>query len=341
MKKLSILSALGLGALLTTGCGPDPKEQALNDVKTYVQTNLDALHQAAVDLRNDAPAPDADGWNATDDAAAVAKMKEDWKKARVAYERIEGAIAVLFPELDVSTDERYDGFIAEAPDDNLFDGEGVIGIHAVERILWSDSIPASVREFEEGLPNYRPAAFPATQEEAAAFKDGLLARLEADTKQMRDDFAPLELDPAAAFRGVIGSIEEQVEKVNLAATGEEESRYAQHTLADMRANVEGGREIFKAFSPWLLGTEHGKELDDGVKGGFDRLDAAYAAVEGDALPPVPQTWSSQNPSEADLATPFGKLWKVVRDEADPGLEGSTAHEMNHAAEALGIPELPE
>src|SRR5262249_25187867 len=163
-------------------CGPKtpPQDQALLDVKSYIQTNLDALHTAVVDLQNDAPAPDADGWNATSDAAAVQKMKTDWTRARIAYEHIEGAIAVLFPALhvhcpehDLHTDDRYDGFIATGPDDNLFDDEGVTGIHAAERILWSDSIPQRVMDFEKGLPYYQPAAFPANENQAREFKEKL------------------------------------------------------------------------------------------------------------------------------------------------------------------------
>src|SRR5262249_55052923 len=154
--------------------------------------------------------------------------------------------------LDFSTDARYEGYLAEGPDADLFDDNGVTGVHAVERVLWSDVIPERVRVFESGLPGYRAAAFPATEAEAASFKQKLCARLATDAETMRSQFAPLALDPAAAFRGVIGSMGEQVEKANKAATGEEESRYAQYTPADMRANVEAGIAIYGEFRPWLL-----------------------------------------------------------------------------------------
>ena len=339
--KTRIALTIGSMALAWTGCGPAPEDQALTDVKAYVQQNLDDLNAAAVALQQAAPTPDADGWNAADDAAAVESMKAEWKKARLAYERVEGAIAVLFPELDVSTDERYDGFIAGGADDNLFDAEGVIGIHAVERILWSDSIPDSVRQFEEGLPHYKAAAFPASEAEARDFKEKLLPKLVADTQEMKESFAPLALDPAAAFRGVIGSMQEQLEKTNLAATGEEESRYAQHTLADMRGNVEGGRKIFAAFEPWLQSQPDGSALVDAVNAGLSRIDAKYAELGGDAIPPVPETWSSQNPSDADLQTPFGKLYALLESETDASREGSTVQQMTRAAEVLQIPELAE
>src|SRR4051812_4435484 len=151
-------------------------------------------------------------------------MRNAWRHSRAAYEHIEGAIAVLFPEIDVSLDARYDAFIAVAPDDNLFDAQGVTGVHAIERILWSDQIPARVLAFESALPGYRAAAFPATAAEATAFRDQLVARMLTDAMTMETQFAPLALDQAAAFRGVIGSLREQVEKAEFAATGEEESR---------------------------------------------------------------------------------------------------------------------
>ncbi|MFL5358312.1 EfeM/EfeO family lipoprotein [Archangium sp.] len=328
--------------LATASCGPDvpPQDQALLDVKSYIQTNLDALHTAVVDLQNDAPAPDADGWSASSDAAAVQKMRADWARARIAYEHIEGAIAVLFPELDLSTDDRYDGFIATGADDNLFDNEGVTGIHAAERILWSNAIPQRVLDFEKGLPYYQPAAFPANENQAREFKEKLLGRLVADVKTMKTQFGPLALDTASAFRGVIGSMSEQIEKANRAASGEEESRYAQYTLADMRANVEAGVSIYAAFKPWLLEQKGGKELDGKIAAGFKHIQDHYASLPGDALPEVPSTWSSEHPSAQDLATPFGQLYQTLTNEAEPDTDGTLVNSMNAAADALGIPLLP-
>jgi iron uptake system component EfeO len=270
---------------------------------------------------------------------AVDQLKADWKKARVAYEHIEGAIAVLFPELDVSTDARYDDFIAEGADTNLFDDQGATGIHSIERILWSDAIPERVKTFEAGLPGYQTAAFPSTSTEADDFKNKLCARLVTDVETMRAQFAPLALDVAAAYRGVIGSMVEQVEKAKKAATGEEESRYAQYTLADMRANVDAGVETYQAFRPWLL-TMGGAALDTKISTGFQKVQGAYAGLTGDALPPVPTTWS-MTPSQADLATPFGMLFQLLETEANPDMAGSLVEAMNQSADLLGIAQLPE
>jgi iron uptake system component EfeO len=200
----------------------DLEAEAILAVKAYTDAELGNLSAAALALQGAAPDPDADGW----DAGETAAMEAAWVDARNAYERVEGAIAVLFPDLDAATDERYDGFIAEGPDSNLFDGEGVIGVHGIERIVWADRHPSWVVTFESALPNYSPAAFPATQAEADAFKNALCQRLVEDTATMESEFEPLALDSAAAFRGVIGSMAEQYEKVALASTGEDESRYA-------------------------------------------------------------------------------------------------------------------
>lgn len=335
-------------ALLLAACGNDPidegngnpadhQTQAILSVKTYVSSELARLRDAAVALQAAAPEADADGWNPTDDAAAVEAMRAEWKKARLAYERIEGAIAVIFPDLDASTDERYDGFIAEEEDDFLFDGEGVTGVHGIERILWADQHPEQVVAFESALPGYVAAAFPANLEESRAFKEGLLQRLVDDTQTMVDDFAPLALEPAAAFRGVIGSLEEQREKVTLAATGEDESRYAQHTLGDMRANLEGGRRIYEAFGPWLASVEGGAELASLVTAGFERIGTHYAGLTGDAIPEVPATWDGANPSAEDLDTAYGELFQLLEAEADPQASGSLVHSMAAAADAMSIP----
>jgi iron uptake system component EfeO len=338
------IAALLAATALTGGCAGDkttpPDQQALLDVKTFIQANLEELKAAVTGIRDAAPAPDADGWNATADAAALDDMKAQWKKARGAYEHVEGAIAVLFGELDVTTDERYDGFIADGRvDDNLFDDQGVTGVHAIERILWSDSIPARVLTFESGLAGYKAAAFPATQQEAADFKDKLCKRLIDDVEMMRSQFAPLALDTQTAYRGIIGSMTEQVEKATKAAGGEEESRYAQYTLADMRANVAAGIKTYDSFEAWLKSAPNGVALDTGIRAGFQRIQDKYNSISGDALPPVPTTWS-MTPSAEELATPFGQLFALLKNESDPETAGSLVNTMDKSADALNIPRLP-
>ena len=331
-------------ALALAACGEpdDPRAVALATVKATLDRDLGALVVAVRALRAAAPAPDADGWSAARDPAAVAALRARWREARAAYERIEGAIAVLFPTIDYRTDERYDGQLAEIVarrDDDLFDGDGVIGMHAVERILWADAHPARVVTFERALPGYVPAAYPATAAQAAAFRDGLCATLVRDVEQMQREFTPLALDPAAAFRGVVGSMEEQVEKVDRAASAEEESRYAQATLFDLRNNLAGARDAWAAFRPWVL-ARNGAALAGAIDARFAALGERYAAIPGDAIPPVPEGWNPDAPTDEQQRSAFGQLRAFVLAESDPQREGSLVHAMNLAADLLDIPRLP-
>lgn len=308
---------------------------AILAVKTHIQQRLDDLDEAVIALEAAAPAPDEDGWSAATDPAAVESMRASWKKARVAYESVEGALAVVFPDLDYTLDARYDAFIEAVPDDNLFDDSGVTGMHAVERILWADSIPAEVIAFESALPSYKAAAFPASYAEAAAFRDQLVARMVADVETMRTQWKGLALDSAAAYYGTLGSMGEQAEKVFKAATGEEESRYARFTLEDMRANVAAAKVTYAAFQPWVTSKEGGEDVDRLITTGFAELEASYADIQGDALPPVPEGWSSDSPTPAMLATPFGELFEVVEKHADTENDASIVAAMSRGATLLG------
>lgn len=303
-----------------------PRERAIADVKQVVQRDIDALVVAVRALQEAAP---TERWDGRD--PSVRTMRARWGEARNAYERIEGAIATLFAQIDQSVDARYDAFVQLQPDDDLFDGEGVTGMHAVERILWADAHPAETVRFESALSGYSPARFPTNDDEAQRFRDELLGRLVRDCEQMQREFAPLALDPAAAYRGVMGSIEEQVEKVMLAATGEDESRYSRRTLADMRANLEGGRAIFAAIEPWLKSVDAEAEASR-VTAAFDELQETYAGLSGAALPDVPEHW---NPDEPNEETPYGRLFTIVSRHADPEAEGAI-QAMTSAARKLGI-----
>jgi iron uptake system component EfeO len=319
------------------GFDNDYETQSTLTVKGYVSGELVKLTNAAIAIQKAAPAPDDDGWNAQDDADAVMQMRSAWSDARAAYEHIEGSIAVLFMAEDVSTDERYDGFIATMPDNDLFDDQGVVGVHAIERVLWSDSIPARVVAFESSLDGYVAASFPTNHDEADEFKNKLCARLVSDIGKMRDEYASVALDSAAAFRGMIGSMKEQKEKTTLAASGEDESRYAQNTLADMRANLAGADAVFKAFRAWS-DSVNGAPTGTKIQSGLDDIGSAYSAIDGVALPEVPETFNPDSPSDDDLATPYGKLWQLLNAQTDLNSDDSVISIMSKAADKMGIRE---
>lgn len=323
------------------------------DVTTGIQSvigmQLDELYRAVEDLRNAAPVPIGRGWDETQDAQAFVQMKEAWRRARIAYEHVEGAVAPLFPDIDTAIDARYDDFMSALAsvggDADLFDDRGVTGMHAVERILYLKNTPATVVDFEKVLPGHKVAAYPATQEEAAAFKNKLCSKLVTDVKVLVDEWKPAKIDLATAYAGLVALMNEQREKVNKAATGEEESRYSQLTLADIKANLEGTRSVYEVFQPWILAKNDADPAKDGsardkrIHAGFDALDAAYKVNPGDAMPPPPSTWSSQNPTQADLDTPFGKLFSSVKSAVDANRDGSVVFEMNGVAEVLAFPRL--
>jgi len=305
---------------------------------------------AAQDLQRAAPLPPDRGWDAKKDAAAITAMKGAWIRARTAYESVEGALAPLFPDLDFSIDARYDDVLAQLEpegDKDLFDDEGVTGMHAVERILYSDVTPQRVVTFEETLPGYVPAAFPATADQAAEFKSKLCGKLIADAGALLSQWTPADIDAAVAFQGLISLMNEQREKVQKASSNEEESRYSQRTMADLRDNLAGTKVAYAFFQPWIsakarhgdpsASTQCGRAIDGKIEEGFAKLDAAYRIVHGDSVPVPPATWSAESPSAADLQTPFGKLYTVVDAAVDPTIDGSVGAEMNDAATLLGFP----
>lgn len=325
--------------LALLACAP-ADQQALTQVKGSIATQLEALSVASSALCAAAPEPKATGWDPTVDGAAIDSMKKQWLLTRDSYEQVEGAVAVLFNDLDAATDQRYDDAVEAGVDSNLFDDVGFTGMHAIERILWASWIPEQVTHFEQSLGDrYIAPAFPANQQQADDFKNKLCARLVRDVKQMKADFTPLALDAASAYRGTVGSMHEQLEKVTNASTGAEESRYAQTTLRDMRSNLAGAKATYEAFRPWLAQKSQ-SATDARIVAGLKRVQAAYDSISADAIPAPPATWSSVHPSDADLATDFGKLYSVLLRETDVKVEGSLVYDMTAAADALAIPRLP-
>jgi len=344
MKHLLIasLSSLALIACGTDKSDADYRTEVAKDMHDSIDGDITDLAKAARDLQAAAPTPTGRGWDKTQDAAAITAMRDAWRRCRVAYEHFEGATAPLFPGLDASLDARYDDFLSmlgDKGDADLFDDTGVIGMHAIERILFSDSIPAPVVTFESQLPGYKAAAFPSTEAEAVAFKTKLVQKLIDDTDSLHTQWKPSAIDIGSAYQGLVSLMNEQKEKVNKAATGEEESRYAQMTLFDLRNNLIGTRKVYEVFRAWIATKQGGADADAKIEAGFDGLAKLYDADPGDAVPAVPATWSSDKPSDADLATPFGTLWQQVHLAVDPHKDGSVVSEMNKTAVLLGFPQF--
>jgi iron uptake system component EfeO len=322
------------------------QQEAVTGMHDSLLADINNLVTASQGVQAVAPLPTDRGWDDTADAAAITAMKASWIQARTAYEHIEGALAPLFPDIDFSIDARYDDFLAAlngVPDTQLFDGQGVTGLHAVERILYAPVTPQNVITFESKLTGYEPASYPTNPSDAATFQTGLCAKMLADAQTLQTQWTPQKIDLDGAFQGLVSLMEEQREKVNKAATFEEESRYSQRTLADIRDNLAGTQKIYGLFSDWLKSKStqelNGAEIDANIEAGFAKLSALYATYPGDAIPAPPETWSAENPSEEDLATPFGLLYAGVNAQSDASQPDSIVAQMNNAAVLLGLPPL--
>jgi iron uptake system component EfeO len=332
-----------LSASLAAACNDKTDADFRADVSASMHTSItEDLSNLVGAVRGlQAVAPNR-AWNPGTDAAAIADMQNAWKRARTAWEHVEGAIAPEFAGFNVSMDARYEDFLTglgSAGDPNLFDATGVVGMHAIERILFAAEIRPEIVAFERALPGYKAAAYPATNDEAIAFKTQLVQRLIDDTSTLGDAWLPADVDIGTAYFGLVSLMNEQQEKVNLAASGEEESRYANVTLFDLRNNLDGTQKAYELFREWILSKAAAERSDHQILDKFGFLMDTYK--DGDSLPTVPENWSSEGPTEANLHTDFGKLWQNVRTSVDPKSKGSVVFEMNHVAAMLGFPEFVE
>jgi iron uptake system component EfeO len=369
-------STIGVAAVLAAACSSsssapttDAEFQAalVKGMRTSFVGDLSNLVSASQALQKAAP-DNLAGWTDT----AVAAMETPWIAARTAYEHIEGATAPIYPDIDYSIDSRYDDFMAAlAPtgDSYLFDDMGVTGMHAVERILYVKVTPPSVVTYEATLPGYVVAAWPATDQEASDFKNKLVQKQITDAQTLETDWeGATNYDLGAAFQGLVSLMNEQQEKVDKASTDQEESRYSQRTMADIRANLAGTEKIYALFQPWIRSKKaasgdasaadagagtggadaggadagaplDGTQIDANIEQGFAKLETLYGMVTGDAIPQPPSTWSSENPSSTDSQTPFGVLYLGVHAAVDPNSPSSVVSQMNDAAVLLGFPQF--
>ena len=151
-------------------------------------------------------------------------------------------------------------------------------------------------------------------------------------------------DLGAAFQGLVSLMNEQHEKVDKASTqsrgvallADDHGRHPQQPgrhPAGLRAvsaldPVEGGRHARRRAAGTAAPRRTARRSTPPSRPGFAKLQALYDSVSGDAIPQPPDTWSSVNPTTADLATPFGMLYMGVHQAVDPEKPGSVVAEMN-------------
>jgi iron uptake system component EfeO len=344
MTRLWWSAVLSLGLLV--GCSTDgnravladeaSEEQTLSAAKALIQSRFDDFAIATRALHDAAPDPDHDGWNADDDAVAVTAMRAAWLKARAAYTAVEVPASTLFPEIHRRVDTDYDDLIAGGADPSPFDDHGVIGLQAVERILWSNAIPANVDEHEASLENNFIARFPGDADEAKQLEVDLLGRLAADAEALRDGWRASEIDVSTAYSTTTLSLQEQLGQLEEAGKGEGKARYSGGSLANLRADLAATRAMYAVFRPWILAKSGGAHTDEEVGKAFTRLTAAYDMAPGNDLPLPPPSWREADPSDAMLATAFGLLFVAARDEANPSVDGTLCFEMVEGAGLLGV-----
>jgi iron uptake system component EfeO len=323
----------------------DYEAEVVRGLHDSIMTDIVNMEAALTDIQS--AAPTGRGWDPVTDAAALDTMRSAWIRARQAYERIEGVVAPVFPEIDVPLDERYEGFLATlgaTGDQYLFDNHGVTGMHAIERILYVATTPDRVVTSERALPGYKAAALPATAQEAADFKSLLCGKALSDAALLHREWDGAVFDASLAFQGLVDLMIEQREKVNKASSNEEESRYSQRTMDDLRENLAGTKRAYEIFAPWIVskaapavGAQSGHDIDSAIRTGMGSMNDSYSAQTGDAIPQPPDDWSA-DPTPADLATPFGKLYTLVRASVNPNISGSVVGEMNSASDLLGFPQ---
>lgn len=320
----------------------DYRAEVTTAVRESVATDLDTLVKFARDLQAASPSRSWVTPFGGVNRMAISNMRDAWRKTRVAFEHIEGAIEPMFDDLDFALDARYEESLAKlngAGDQSLFDANGVTGMHAIERILFAPDIRPDVVNFESQLPGYKPAAYPASDNDAIAFKFGLVQRLIDDADNLRKRWQVADdIDVGLAFRGLISLMIEQQQKVNLAVSNAEESRYSNITLFDLRNNLDGTKTIYGLFRDWARSKSAGIPPDDLIQAKFTDLVMAYSTDPGDALPTVPASWRNLGPTADNLATPFGTMWMSIRQAVDPDSDASAVFSMNKIATLLAFPE---
>jgi iron uptake system component EfeO len=177
----------------------------------------------------------------------LAEAQRLYAPARVHYERIE-PIAELFNDLDSSIDARADDFEKKEKDTTW------TGFHHLEYVLFT-------RKTTDGLA---PAA----------------DKLAADTVELRQRLAGLELPP----KDVVGGAAELIEEVASKKISGEEDRYSHTDLWDFQANTDGAQKIFVLLKPLL--SDRDPQLVARVEENFAKVDKTLAKYKaGDGFEP--------------------------------------------------------
>ncbi|MFT5434795.1 MAG: hypothetical protein ACI9OJ_005509, partial [Myxococcota bacterium] len=325
-----------VAALFTASCSASEEPEQIPTSRTTLTLALHAevgerladFEGALANLEAAVPPPDADGWSDSTEAAAVLTMREHWRQARVAYQKIWPFVAVLHPAEEAELDLLLDVYLNEPSDE-------FVGMHAIERILWADAIDAAVLATEDLLDGAPKARFPNDAASARYFRDDLVGGARSAAKRMATRHQSEGLGPELALIGMAKMTEKLLKKL-APPLGLYESRYSRHTAAELLANIDGLESAWRVLEP--LGDT---AATSAVNAGLGRLRTILAGVEH--LPTVPENW---NPSIVEPPVGVGDyqgLWTALRAEVDL-VEGSLTWGLMRAltaAEALPAEPAPD
>jgi len=160
-------------------------------------------------------------------------MKGAWQRGRAAWERSEGVLAALFPDLDQSMDARYEDFSdaraarAQWDPDRSTAAESRALQHRAHRVPARHSGHPSSRA-EATLAGAQPAAWPRPRG-SGAVQQGLVGRWSVIHSPWSDAWAPDAVDLHARVRRAHWADERASREVSLAGLQLDESRYSQRT----------------------------------------------------------------------------------------------------------------
>lgn len=336
------MACVACGSTDDSPTGPSDEEYETEiraDLRHGASEDIQLLAQSVDDLCLQAPKldwnPSVPGWDVTKHATAIDGMKVSWKWARSGYQQSKAPLSHQFPDTVARLDARYEDHSEQVSHD-AFTGYAWSGLHAIERILWAGEIPTQVIEFESTLPGYVPASWPVTGQDAAQFERTLCVDLADDLAHLKGHWAVVTLQVDAVFLALASSMSEPRQELLKSVSGADASRYSQRTLADLRDALAGVRKTYEPYRKYLRSKSGGAKVDTKILAGLDALGSAYAEVPGDTFPGAPTTWSSENPSADDLATPFGKLYQAVDRATDPDDTKSLVYQLNLAKDLLGF-----
>jgi iron uptake system component EfeO len=335
-----VLATLGSTLVSGAGCSSSsetvPPGEVSRAQKEYLSGRFDTWLGAAQAIAKAAPA--GRGWDAGMDSDALSIMRAQWRRAHEAYQAIQVSVATVFPDLNRDMDQSYEdqlGQLGLTGDPEPFDDKGVIGMHAIERVLYADVVPEAATARENIILGYAAPAFPMSEQDAADFRDKLVGKLTADITTMRARLGPLDLDVGFAAKSAMDLLQAEISKLFWASgRGNEESRYSHSTLADVRADHAGCRALYLILQPRLASLPGGSAVDKDVVQGLARVTTVLATVPGDAIPPATESWKPDMTAPEDLMTAFGKLYAALSQETSAKRPGSLAAALTRATNLL-------